>query len=156
MNRTLLVKAFVATYLMGCDQQHVHAHRFILAGRSTVFRRMFENDMNEKESGVVRIDDANTHVLRAMVNYCYTADVVFTAEATAEEVVKVAIKYCLSNLKAMCLSHLSKNINEDNVCERLLLAELYEGKDLRRAIEKFFVSNPSEVYSSFAKRLCMR
>ncbi|KAL3682447.1 hypothetical protein R1sor_000469 [Riccia sorocarpa] len=142
--------------LVGCDQQPVYAHRFVLAGRSTVFRRMFETDMKEKKSGIVMIDDANGPLLRAMVKYCYTADIVFTAEVAAEEVLKVADKYCLEWLKARCLFELSKDINKDNVCDKLVLAELYEANDLKQAIQNFFASNSLQVYSAVAKRLCKR
>ncbi|KAL3682576.1 hypothetical protein R1sor_000598 [Riccia sorocarpa] len=61
---------------VGRDQEHIYAHRFVL----------------EKESGTVRVDDASSHVIRSMVSFCYTADIQFTEEASAEEVLKIAHK----------------------------------------------------------------
>ncbi|KAL3682446.1 hypothetical protein R1sor_000468 [Riccia sorocarpa] len=91
-----------------------------------------------------------------MVNYCYTANVDFTSEAPAEEVLKVADKYNLSRLRSKCLSHLCGNVDKNNIFDRLAVAELYDDKTLKYSIERFFATNPSWVYSSVAKRLCKR
>ncbi|KAL3682462.1 hypothetical protein R1sor_000484 [Riccia sorocarpa] len=143
--------------LVGYDEEPVHAHRFILAGKSDVFRRMFENDMREKESGIVRIEDATAPVLRSMVKFCYTAEASFT-EASVAEVLRIAHKYCIIDLKTVCESELSKDINADNICDRMVVAEMYEAKSLEYKLNVFFKENFDRLnmYSVVAKRLCSR
>ncbi|KAL2630211.1 hypothetical protein R1flu_014897 [Riccia fluitans] len=139
---------------VGCDLEPVYAHRFIMAGKSMVFRRMFDIDMQEKESGTVRVEDAVAPVLRSMVNYCYTADIEFTEDAPAEEVLKLAHKYDIDELKAVCESELSRGINKENLCNRLRLAHIYDAKKLDAVAAKFFKENFDEVYTSVVERLC--
>ncbi|KAL2611338.1 hypothetical protein R1flu_023030 [Riccia fluitans] len=144
--------------LVGYDQEPVFAHRIILAGKSQVFKRMFENDMEEKETGIVQIDDASIPVLRSNVKYCYTADISFTTETSVEELLKIDHKYCIGNLKTLCDEVLSRTINEDNICDRMVLAEIYEVKKLEGNLNRFYSENLDKlnIYSLVAKRLCTR
>ncbi|BFI13310.1 hypothetical protein MPTK1_4g16245 [Marchantia polymorpha subsp. ruderalis] len=139
---------------VGCDLEPVFAHRFIMAGKSSVFRKMFDIDMKEKESGTVQVDDAVAPVLRSVVNYCYTADILFTEEAPAEEVLKLAHKYDINELKAVCESELSRGINNENLCNRLRLAHIYDAKKLDAVAARFFKENFDDVYTRVVERLC--
>ncbi|KAG6556129.1 hypothetical protein Mapa_002070 [Marchantia paleacea] len=130
---------------VGCDLEPVFAHRFIMAGKSVVFRKMFDIDMKEKESGTVQVDDAVAPVLRSMVNYCYTADILFTEEAPAEEVLKLAHKYDINELKAVCESELSRGLR---------LAHIYDAKKLDAVAARFFKENFDDVYTRVVERLC--
>ncbi|BBN19026.1 hypothetical protein MPTK1_8g07410 [Marchantia polymorpha subsp. ruderalis] len=138
---------------VGCDLVPVFAHRFIMAGKSTVFGKMFDIDMKEKEIGTVQVDDADAPVLRSMVNFCYTAEILFTEEASVEEVMKLAHKYDISELKEVCESELCEGINEENLCTRLRLAHIYDIKTLNAVGVKFFKDNFDDVYPSVVERL---
>ncbi|KAL3682571.1 hypothetical protein R1sor_000593 [Riccia sorocarpa] len=139
---------------LGRDQEHIYAHRFIMEGKSTVFRRMFQNDMKEKESGTVRIDDASSHVIRSMVNFCYTTEIQFTEEASAEEVLKIAHKYDIKDLKDVCDEELCKDICEDNICRKLMFAHIFDAKKLVEATKVYFQDFFSCAYPKVVERLC--
>ncbi|KAL3682622.1 hypothetical protein R1sor_000644 [Riccia sorocarpa] len=134
---------------IGCDGKSVYAHRFVLAGRSTVFQRMFDTEMNEKKSGIIRVEDTPAPVLRSLVNYCYTAEIEFTEEAPPNELLKVADKYEIEDLKAVCEDELSKHISKDNLSKRVTLARLYNAKKLDRMTQEFFKENFDAVYQIF-------
>ncbi|KAL2611352.1 hypothetical protein R1flu_023044 [Riccia fluitans] len=139
---------------VGSDQEPVYAHRFIMAGKSTVFQRMFNNDMKEKESGTVIVDDAGSAVLKSMVNFCYTAEIGFTEDASAEEVLKISHKYDIKDLKEVCEDELSKGVSGDNLVRRLMLAHMYDAKKLDSVTASFFEENFRDVYKKVVERLC--
>ncbi|KAL3682605.1 hypothetical protein R1sor_000627 [Riccia sorocarpa] len=91
---------------VGSDGEEVYAHKFIMAGRSMVLRRMFDADTKREETGIVQCPGTSGHVLRSMVNFCYTAAIQFTEEAPAEEVIKLAHKYDINCLKSVCQEEL--------------------------------------------------
>ncbi|KAL2611359.1 hypothetical protein R1flu_023051 [Riccia fluitans] len=139
---------------VGSDQKRVCAHLFIMAAKSTVIQRMFQNDMREKRSRIITVDDASSPVVRSMVNFCYTADIHFTEEASAEQVLKVAHKYDIKALRDLCGEELCKGLNTDNLCKRLVLARMYDSNKLGDFTAKYFKDNFNEVYPSFVERLC--
>ncbi|KAL3682561.1 hypothetical protein R1sor_000583 [Riccia sorocarpa] len=139
--------------LVGSDGGPVYAHRFILAGRSTVFRRMFETEMLEKESGTIHVEDASINVLRSLVKYLYTMETEFTEEAPAEELLKLADKYDIEDLKAVCEEELCKNVNMGNFLDRLVVAKRYNSKRLDTLTASFLVENLEEASTAVADRL---
>ncbi|OAE30976.1 hypothetical protein AXG93_2018s1430 [Marchantia polymorpha subsp. ruderalis] len=94
---------------------------FMKAGKSTVFQKMFDINLKEMESGTVTVHKADAPALRSMVNFCYTAEILFTEEAPVEEVLKVAHRFDIIELKEVCESELCKGINRENLCTRLYL-----------------------------------
>ncbi|KAL3682581.1 hypothetical protein R1sor_000603 [Riccia sorocarpa] len=139
---------------LGRDQERVYAHRFIMEGKSTVFRKMFQNDMQEKESGTVRVDDASSHVIRSMVSFCYTTEIQFSEEASAEEVLKTAHKYDIKGLKDVCDDELCLDICGDNFYRKLMLAHIFDARKLGEVTKEYFLNNFSQVYPEFVERVC--
>ncbi|KAL3682594.1 hypothetical protein R1sor_000616 [Riccia sorocarpa] len=138
---------------VGSNGEEVYAHKFILVERSMVFRRMFDVDMG-KESGIVECPDVGAPVLRSMVNFCYTADIEFTDEAPAEEMLKIAHTYQIDYLKVVCEDELVEDIDKESFCRLLLLARKYDAKLLSEELEDYFRESFDDVYPVFAKRLC--
>ncbi|KAL3682577.1 hypothetical protein R1sor_000599 [Riccia sorocarpa] len=139
---------------VGSDEKPVYAHRFIIAGKATVFQRMFHSDMKEKKSGTVVLNDASSPVIRSMVNFCYTAETEFTEDASAEEMLKISHKYDIRDLKQECDKELAKGVDQNNLCRLLKLAHLYDAKKLDSATARFFGRNFKDVYKNVVERLC--
>ncbi|KAL2611363.1 hypothetical protein R1flu_023055 [Riccia fluitans] len=139
---------------VGRDGKPVYAHRFIMAGKSAVFQRMLDTDMKERNSGTIFINDANSSVLKSVVKYCYTADIDFTEEAPAEEILKVAHKYDIVELKGVCEDELSRGLDTENFCTRAMLAQIYDAGKLDAATSAFFRANFDKLYLTVIKRLC--
>ncbi|KAL3682602.1 hypothetical protein R1sor_000624 [Riccia sorocarpa] len=138
---------------VGSNGEEVYAHKFILVERSMVFRGMFDVDMG-KESGIVKCPDVGAPVLRSMVNFCYTADIEFTEEAPAVELLKIAHTYHIDYLKVVCEDQLVGDIDKESFCRLLMLARKYDAKLLSEELEEYFRVSFDDVYPVFAKRLC--
>ncbi|KAL3682604.1 hypothetical protein R1sor_000626 [Riccia sorocarpa] len=139
---------------VGSNGEEVYAHKFIMIGRSLVLRRMFEGDTKEKENGIVQCPDTSGPVLRSMVNFCYTAEIDFTEEVPAKEVIKIAHMFDIQYLKAVCEDELIHLISTDCVCDMSMLARKYDAKELNGAVADFFRECFDDVYPLFAERLC--
>lgn len=111
------------------------------ASKSPVFCKMLETDMVEKETGVLRIDDATLPVMRAVIGFCYDAKIKFTEEVTSEAVLAVAHKYAIDHLSHICESDLTATIHKGNLAKRLKLAKKFEAKGLEAAAHEFFKGN---------------
>jgi len=57
---------------LAVDRVTFKVHRAILAARSPVFKRMFSNEMKEKNEGIVDISDYSADVLEQMLMFIYT------------------------------------------------------------------------------------
>ena len=107
-----------------CQDGEVKVHRLIMSGRSPVFNSLLKSDMQEKTSGAVKIEDFKIDVVRAMVNYIYTARI----EDTFDDIVnlmKIGHKYLINTLVEDCSKMLIKSITVSNVLELGAIAEVF-------------------------------
>ena len=56
------------------DDKEIRAHKIILSGRSAVFAQMFEHNMQENSSNVVKIEDIEANTLQDLIAYIYTGE----------------------------------------------------------------------------------
>lgn len=61
-------------FFLGPNEEVVKASKFMLTARSSVFARMFETGMKERETNEVTIPDASLPVFKEMLSYIYTDD----------------------------------------------------------------------------------
>ncbi|CAM6083735.1 unnamed protein product [Calypogeia fissa] len=147
-------KGDVVLVIQGKTEEALHAHKYVLATRSAVFSKMFEIEMLERETGVVHIDDATLPVMRAVIKFCYDADISFTDEVTGEDVLVVAHKYQITLLHKICEEHLVKTLNNDNLAKRLRLAKRCDAPGLESAASKYFKDNFDSVVGAVLAELC--
>ncbi|EER96162.1 hypothetical protein BDA96_02G098500 [Sorghum bicolor] len=114
------------------DTPAVPAHRVILASRSPVFRAMLENEMEESRSGVIKIYDVSYDVLRAFVNYMYTAEALLD-EQMASDLLVLAEKYEVKHLKAYCERFIISKVNNENAITHYAFAHRHSAKQLLEA-----------------------
>ncbi|KAL2632872.1 hypothetical protein R1flu_004351 [Riccia fluitans] len=124
----------------------IRVHRFVLADKSTVFRKMLESGMIDGETGIINIDDASYPEMQAVVRYCYTADIEFTEDVRPEEVLKIAHKYEIFSLKDRCAEELCGTISKANLIEMMRLSRDYEAAQLQEALGAFLKEQFEEVY----------
>ena len=82
-------------------------HKFILAARSPVFKRMFETDMKECSSV---LEDITAEAVDELLTYLYTGTAPNLEELT-EELFEAANEYELPHLIALCKEALGNSIN---------------------------------------------
>jgi len=135
-----------------CPDGEIQVHRLIMSGRSPVFNSLLNSDMLEKTSGIVKIEEFNIEVVRAMVLYIYTAKI----EDTFDDIVtlmKIGNKYLIQRLVDDCSKKLIKLISVSNVLELGVVAEVYSVQDLLKSCVKFVCKNLEVLGSGWKEKL---
>ena len=126
------------------------AHRCVLAARSPVFKAELFGAMKEGTStAVVRVDDMEADVFRALLHFVYT-DALQDCHgvkqqkeaAMAQHLLVAADRYNLERLKLICEEKLCKHIDAVNVATILVLAEQHNCCGLKKACFQF-LNSPS-------------
>ena len=129
-----------------CDGKVFHCHQLILSARSDVFRAMFLNDMTEKRTRKVTIDDVDPVVLREMLTFIYTG---FTNQDVlkekAAELLGASNRYQLGLLKSVCEDKLCSSLNIRNSIEYLIFGDMYEASKLRRIALRMVAGNMAKL-----------
>lgn len=127
-----------------CGDKEFKVHRAILASQSTVFKRMFEVDMKEKQSSIVNISDVPPAVVSDLIAYFYTGTAP-NVRTLAKELLNTANKYELPRLFAICEKELEMKMEVANVVDTLILADLHSPAYLKKACLNFIHLNLAEV-----------
>jgi hypothetical protein len=72
---------------------------------------MLSVGMLEAGTGRVLIKDASLSTMEAVVKYCYTADITFSADMDLDEVTHISQKYEIASLKTRCETELCKRFS---------------------------------------------
>jgi len=115
---------------LSVGDQQFHAHKALLAARSPVFAAMFEHNMEETKQNRVDITDVDHEVLREMLRFIYTGKV-NNMEKMAKELLAVADKYAVEQLKMMCAEGLRAKLSIKNAADVLILADLHTVEHLQ-------------------------
>ncbi|XP_065204312.1 speckle-type POZ protein-like [Planococcus citri] len=116
------------------------AHKTILATRSTVFDRMLSVDMLESKKNHIDITDMDQETFEEMLHYVYTGKVK-NLDESAFELLPVADKYDLEELRIMCEEVLLKKLSPDNAVKILILADMHRAKKLKAGCLLFIKKN---------------
>eukprot|EP01116_Phalansterium_solitarium_P005147 TRINITY_DN16500_c0_g1_i1.p1 TRINITY_DN16500_c0_g1~~TRINITY_DN16500_c0_g1_i1.p1 ORF type:complete len:374 (-),score=92.75 TRINITY_DN16500_c0_g1_i1:152-1273(-) len=122
----------------------LHAHRVILAARSSVFRSMFSSGMQESSSGevMVMISDIDKRLFQEMLRYMYTGQ--FTPKIVMEHTVDLlmaADKYDVRDLCAVCEKVLLQGVTKDNVSSLLSMAQDHRLLVLKEQLLAYIADN---------------
>jgi len=132
----------------GNDVQKFPAHKCILAISSPVFAAMFNNDMQESLEHIVRIPDIKSEVFKEALYFIYTNSFPPGITQHTDSLLHVADKYQLTKLRHLCMELMARNIDCNNVCDLLLLAELYDTKKLREECINYLIKFSKESIES--------
>nr|CAB3494092.1 unnamed protein product [Digitaria exilis] len=127
------------------------AHRCVLAARSSVFSAELYGVMMESDTGgVVRIDDMDARVFKALLYFIYTDLFPETAKEEGDEgqdedvmcqhLLVAANRYNLERLKLLCEKRLCDYIDIGTVAVILALAEQHRCHELKKACLDFLRS----------------
>ncbi|TVU31093.1 hypothetical protein EJB05_22762, partial [Eragrostis curvula] len=142
----LTEKGADVVFLVGAET--FAAHRCVLAIRSPVFRAELFGTMKEGVTctGVVRIDDMEPQVFKALLHFVYTDSLPEANEAEEEDVMSqhlivAADRYNLERLKLICEQKLCRYIDLGTVATILTLAEQHQCHGLKKACLRFLRSS---------------
>ncbi|GFY66260.1 speckle-type POZ protein-like B [Trichonephila inaurata madagascariensis] len=121
------------------------AHKSILSARSPVFQKMFTNDMREKNSECVEIEDLDDDTVKRLLLYIYTATLPDLLWDSACKLYAAADKYEILSLKCECSSFLKDNLSQDNCCDLFILADTHQDEDLKSVVQDY-ISNHKDIF----------
>ncbi|GFY49441.1 hypothetical protein TNIN_158031 [Trichonephila inaurata madagascariensis] len=119
------------------------AHKYVLSARSPVFKAMFTNDMKEKNTGCVYIEDLTDDTIRRMLQYMYTATVTVQdlQWESACRLYAAADKYEILSLKSKCSSFLKDNLSLDNDCQIWALSDMHQDQSLKSTVQDYMLNH---------------
>ncbi|CAL1271323.1 unnamed protein product [Larinioides sclopetarius] len=124
------------------------AHKIVLCARSTVFKAMMTNDMKEKITDSIQVDDIKDDIVQQMLLFLYSDNIDNLQWESATQLYYAADKYQIGKLKEVCASFLIENLNPNNAGELLLLADTHSDNNLREGVEDFILENEEQVFGS--------
>ncbi|VDN04761.1 unnamed protein product, partial [Thelazia callipaeda] len=128
-------------------EREIRVHRAILAARSPVFAAMLRHeDTNEAKTGVMVIEDLEYDTVTEMLNFIYCGHCLRDVNefAFASDLLIAADKYRLEELK----SHCEKALTFENVCELLIVSDIYSAPRLRHRAVEFIIQHPRNITST--------
>jgi len=125
------------------QKKEFFASKAILSSQSDVFRQMFMNDMTEKNTNEVIIDDIDSEVFREFLRFIYfgTSD---KLEEMVVQLIHVSDKYNVLDLKTICENLMFLRINTTNVFTILEVMDKYNNEELKTKTIGFIRDNWSE------------
>ena len=130
--------------------EKLKAHKLVLTTRCEVFGSMFDSGMTETLSKEVEITDIKPKAFKEFLRFLYTDVAPKYAEDSTMELLAAADKYCVNDLKAMCETAISSNLNGRNVIDALLLAEKHNCPTLMTSAKAVFGSHAKALKSKKA------
>ncbi|XP_057367357.1 uncharacterized protein LOC130688395 isoform X2 [Daphnia carinata] len=127
-------------------EQQIGGHRNILATRSPVFAALFQNDLEEKTTGQVKIEDCELDVFKQFLHYIYSGRILTPlTDANAQSLFVVADKYDIQDLKEECITFLLTCVKMNNVVGLLVWSHLYSVEALKEVVLTFIDHNGKEI-----------
>lgn len=123
--------------------KELKVHKAILAAKSPVFYAMFSNNTKEANENLVKIDDVTFDVMKDVVQFMYTG-FIKNFENHAHEVLIVADKYCIDDLKLFCCRYIQEQLNVENAVKLLIVSDQCNAVILD-FIKEFITNNIKQV-----------
>ena len=114
--------------LVSSDHQEVPCHRFILAARSPVFKKLFAAQSATSGEPIRESVDATADALKAMIKYLYTDNL---EGPVNEDLMNLADKYDLSQMKDLCLPFFVQKVRGDNCLKAYIYGHLHNYEPLK-------------------------
>lgn len=113
--------------------------------RSSVFAAMFEHDTSEKRTGIIDIPDCDPDSFHEFLDYLYCGKIENISFPSSLHLYKISDKYNVQELKSFCVEYMEQNLTKENVCDAVILADLYDETNLMSAAQVFFNKNLSQI-----------
>lgn len=117
----------------------IKAHKPILIARSAYFQNLFKSGMKESVSKEIKIEESPV-LFNELLRFVYSGQPPENLRKIAIELLPLADRYGLDELKELCASALQQEVTEDNVIDILLLAETLHLPELVRYCAPLFQS----------------
>lgn len=140
----MLTGAKFADVTLECEGGNLKAHKSILASRSDVFNRMFNADMLEARTNVVKCK-FDVATMKALLEYMYSGKL---NKSKITSLFETAEYYEIQELKDTCEEILNASLDAKNAISGLLLAHTFGRKKLMQRILDYIPHNSRAVVAS--------
>jgi len=107
------------------------AHKAVLASRSAYFRALFLSEFRERSQSRLPLEDITPEQLVALLNFIYADDWMVEDQEFALEMIPIADRFSVLDLKRLCERTLICTMSVDNVARIFALADRYACNRLR-------------------------
>ena len=111
-------------------------YRKLISAQSEVLYAMFQSEMIEQQSGVVKVEDISLETFQELLRYIYTEQIP-KLDKLAHELLAAAEKYQIADLKGRCELQLASMTSVKNAVDMLQLADLYNADVLMKEALSF-------------------
>lgn len=139
--KALFLKQEDCDVIIKVKGQEFPAHRAILKARSPVFDSTLRNDMKEKATGVIDIEDCDPITFSDFLSFLYCGDMENLSMENVFSLFTTADKYEVLDLRSKCIEFIKKNLSIDTFCETITLALQYSESELLKLCTYFFAKN---------------
>lgn len=119
------------TLVAGLESDEVAAHKCVLASRSSYFRALFSSEFRERSEGRVLLEDITFEQLILLLNFIYADDWLAEDADFALDMIPIADRFSVLDLKRLCERTLIGAMSVDNVARVFALADKYSCNRLR-------------------------
>jgi BTB/POZ domain len=116
------------------ESKEFAVHKCVLAAQSSVFAAIFNNDMKEKQTGKMEIDNFAADTVEGMLQFIYTGQL--KDESNAMDLFTIAAQYDIDSLKISAEDLIVCNTDESNAAEVFALGHLHNSDKMKRAAVK--------------------
>ena len=123
---------FDVTFII--SDEEIQAHTVVLAAICPYFRKMFSSGMKEQRERTVDFSndsEITPKVLRGLLDYIYGVKSVEELKDIASDLLILALKFDIADLKTCCEFIVSNRINKTNMASTLFFAHKYDLKILK-------------------------
>ena len=121
----------------------------LLAGRSSVFRRMFAADTQEAKQNRISTEDFDADAVEQLIRYIHTGSINESLGVSARNLLEIALEFQVAGLKTLAKEQLAAENTVETVCETLEFAMLSDdSENLREECFKFIQANMNEVQAA--------
>lgn len=132
--------------VISADEKKLRVSKGILAGRSPVFKALFDTDVIGKCQDVLKIQDFNYKILFELFRFIYCAKV-NGIEDIFIELLRAAEKYNIQGLKSLCEETMMNLLNKSNAVKYLIAADKFNCSNVRKII-KFIVASAKDLINT--------
>ncbi len=122
----------------------IPAHKVILSMMCPFFKGMFSSQMKESHSSEIEINDCDESTFREFLKYLYHNEIELN-QTLALNMMELAEKYTMKELKTSCESFLAQSITFENIETLAQYAEKYELPTLKLSVINFVITNITEI-----------
>ncbi|CAL1294987.1 unnamed protein product [Larinioides sclopetarius] len=146
--KSMYVNKFLTDVELRTKTKTFPAHKLVLCARSSVFKAMLTNDMKEKNTDCIQVDDLEDDTLQRLLLFLYSDNFETLQWDSAFKLYYAGDKYAVEKLKVLCSSFLVGNVTTSTASELLLLADKHNDSDLKNAAEDFILTHDEQIFDA--------